>query len=73
MVEPFVLMEIPEVPIRLEVAGAEIHAVFGPPAAVDSEAVTPPEPAITQSIPVETPVLPKVLPVFDMPKPLIAD
>jgi hypothetical protein len=31
------------------------------------------EPASTQSIPVETPVLPAVCPVFETPKALIAD
>jgi hypothetical protein len=56
----------------LEVAGALIQTVFGPPPAVDSEAVIPPEAAMTQSIPLEIPVLPRVLPVLLTPKPLMA-
>jgi hypothetical protein len=57
----------------LEVAGTDIHKVLGPPPAVDSETVIAFVPAITQSIPLEIPVLPRVFPVLEAPKPLIAD
>ena len=50
--------------------GPEIQIVLGPPTAVDSEAVILFEPATTQTIPLEVPVLPAVLPVSEMPKAL---
>src|SRR5262250_2335402 len=53
--------------------GAESQSVFGPPATVDSLTVILFVPAMTQSIPVETPVFPAVLPVFVAPKALMAD
>ncbi len=72
IVDPFVETETPDEPTRLEVAGAENQIVFVA-APVDSEAVRPPEAAKTKSCPVEMPVFPNVLPVFETPKPLIAD
>jgi hypothetical protein len=52
--------------------GAESQIVLGPPTAVDSLTVILFVPAMTQSIPVETPVFPAVFPVFDAPKALMA-
>ena len=47
--------------------------VLGPPPAVLCDRVIELEPASTQSIPVDSPVLPAVCPVLLTPKPLIAD
>src|SRR5678815_4618661 len=53
-------------------AGCWNQTVFGPPAAVLCDSVIDCDPASTQSIPVDTPVLPAVCPVLLTPNALIA-
>src|SRR4051812_43047967 len=65
---------IPLIPVWAPPALAPLsQSVLGPPAVVDWLTVMLFEPAKTQSIPVDRPVLPAVLPVLDAPSPLIAD
>src|SRR5215831_1289854 len=52
--------------------GPLTQSVFGPPPAVDSLIVMLFDPAITQSMPVDSPVLPAVFPVLLAPRPFIA-